>query len=408
MSSRFYDSKSTNLNWLFKDTKEQIKTIKQLSLKESAVDCSSLKNFKSVGSYNWSPKSTPEQPIMVIPGEASRLVGNLDKQQLRKSSYEQMCDENRFYMSDYPMEPLFRAVSICSPDFDFNAIDIATDRNNLRKLLEFVEDTRKESFRIDFQKIDNLIVFIRNEENAKQFCDDYGKDFEHRFTNDSGENGSYRQIVTYKLGDLKILTRFEVDCIEETSELVEEGNQDDVLVSAMSSIKLDVEKKEKLSMELSKENSKLTVIKSGCFNSKHKKHFVEMTTKSVFRGNFEFPQSKWNQLFFSNTDVLLIGWHSRGMLQKIEKLSFSQVTQRSGREKRDIQVVTSKLNDLLTKLKVFASKDCNDQQIYSIIFHRESNENSIEIFSTSNKTQCLPQSLLEKLFNFDFKDYLLK
>lgn len=31
-----------------------------------------------------------------------------------------------------PLEPLFLAIDIVAPDFDFGAIDIVTDRNNLR------------------------------------------------------------------------------------------------------------------------------------------------------------------------------------------------------------------------------------------------------------------------------------
>ena len=37
------------------------------------------------------------------------------------------------------MEPLFRAIEICSPHLDVDAVDIVTDRNNLRKLLRFCD-----------------------------------------------------------------------------------------------------------------------------------------------------------------------------------------------------------------------------------------------------------------------------
>ena len=102
-----------------------------------------------------------------------------------------MCDENHYYMNEYPIEPFFRVVQKCSPNFDFRKVDIVTDRNNLRKLLDFIEGTRKESFRINFQLIGNMLILIRDEENAKQFCDDYGKDFETKFTQDTGDFGAY-------------------------------------------------------------------------------------------------------------------------------------------------------------------------------------------------------------------------
>lgn len=36
-------------------------------------------------------------------------------------------------------EPLFRALDICSPDFDMDSVDIVTDRINLRNLLRFCD-----------------------------------------------------------------------------------------------------------------------------------------------------------------------------------------------------------------------------------------------------------------------------
>ena len=86
-----------------------------------------------------------------------------------------MVDENRFYLPDYPLEPLFRSVAKCTPDFNFGDIDFVSDRNGLRKLLDFVDNNKKDSFRIDFQKMGNMIAFIRNDEFASQNTEDYGK-----------------------------------------------------------------------------------------------------------------------------------------------------------------------------------------------------------------------------------------
>ena len=111
-----------------------------------------------------------------------------------------------------------------------------------------------------------------------------------------------------------------MDCVEETSLL----NKDDELVASMEAFNLNLDVAKKFD-----KNSKLNFIKSGTFRDK-RQSLIEMTTKSVFRGNYEFPKSKRNQMFFSNTDYLLISWHSRGMLQKVEKLSFDQVSEKVG------------------------------------------------------------------------------
>jgi len=124
-----------------------------------------------------------------------------------------------------------------------------------------------------------------------------------------------------------------------------------------------------------------------------------LTTKAVYQGNYEFPRYKWSQLFFSNTDYLLVGWHQRGMLQKVEKLSFDQVTQKCERKKNETQSSMSKLNDLLHKLKAIASKEGDDSLLYSIIYFHESNEDALQIFKTSNQAQCLPEELVNKIFD---------
>ncbi len=108
-------------------------------------------DFKDIASYNWSANSTSSKPVIIVPGRPDTLKRKLLPQQLRKSQHKQMCDENRHYQLDFPLESLFRTVEICSPSFKLSEVDFATDRNNLRKLMNFVEADSVDSFRIDFQ-----------------------------------------------------------------------------------------------------------------------------------------------------------------------------------------------------------------------------------------------------------------
>ena len=100
------------------------------------IDCSTLKNYKSIGSYNWSTISSTKNPIIVVPGKPTYLSGRLEADGciLKKKGRKEMVDENRYYLPEYPMEPLFRTVKKCAPNFDFKNIDFVTDRNGLRKL----------------------------------------------------------------------------------------------------------------------------------------------------------------------------------------------------------------------------------------------------------------------------------
>ena len=111
---------STNKTRLYKNLNNaQVElVIKRSDLNQACREvCTSLKNFKTVGSYNWSSESSKTRPIIVIPGIPNQLVHNSIPQQLIKSRREQI-DENRFYLPIYPMEP-FKSVSKCTPDFNF-------------------------------------------------------------------------------------------------------------------------------------------------------------------------------------------------------------------------------------------------------------------------------------------------
>ena len=381
----YRNDKLTNVKWLYANLSkvEPFRSINHSQLEVNDIDCSNLKNFKSIGSYNWSTKSTPTEPIIIVPGKASILSTNLRLQKLTKSDYEQFCDENQFYMKSYPTEPLFRSVLHCSPDFEFKTVDFVTDRNNLRKLLDFVEKKSKESFRIDFQKCGNLIVFIRNSEVEKQNCQDYGKDFEHKYATDSLKEGAYRRVVSYTFGELKLVVRFEVDCIESRTNTVDD------LVTSVTNMNLKANsQKERF------EDSSLSFIERGVFDPTE--IMIELATKSSGYDEYQFPESKWNQLFFSQTDNLIIGWHLKGKLQRIDRLSFQQVTEKCQRNEMSIANSTRMMHDLLLKLKTI-TKDSKDRTVFSIIYHKEKNENAIDIYECPNHKGSLPIAFLEKI-----------
>ena len=178
---------SSSTAWLYKNVDKSEK--KAIINNEELIDIysgpslMSLVNLKPIGSYNWSTsESSRSRPVVIIPGAAAILKNNLSPRKLEmKGNMKQIVDENKFRQPEYPLEALFRAVQMCSPQFDFSAVHFVTDRNNLRKLLGFVENKR-EKFRIDFQLVGNMVIFVRNEKRNVVWCDNYGKDFERKYT----------------------------------------------------------------------------------------------------------------------------------------------------------------------------------------------------------------------------------
>ena len=188
----------TSTDWLYKSV-DKANPILKLSHRELKGSCSgsslmSLGDLKPVGSYNWSTSdSLTNRPVVIIPGAGDTLKSVLTPRQLIKSDREQIADENRHHQPDYPLEALFRAVQICSPKFDFATVQFVTDRNNLRKMLNYVEGKSDESFRIDFQRVGDMVVLMRNDERVSMWCNDYGKDFERNYTESLLNQGS----ITY-------------------------------------------------------------------------------------------------------------------------------------------------------------------------------------------------------------------
>ena len=195
--------------------------------------------------------------------------------------------------------------------------------------------------------------------------------------------------MSYKFGSFKLLIRFELDCIES-----EEDSSVDNLLESMASVSIN--QKDIIIKSSTKFNdSNLAFINSSKFRPNEKN--VELTTKSTYKDTYDFPKSKWNQLFFSQTDRLLIGWHQRGMLKKIEKLTFNQVTQKCSRTDNSIRESTKKLHSLLQKLIDFMSTSFDKDDVFSIVYYKEDNEKSLKIYKCPGHLGSIPQKLAETL-----------
>ncbi|CAM9757034.1 unnamed protein product, partial [Discosporangium mesarthrocarpum] len=188
-------------------------------------------DYRVIASYNWDITSRPGDPRIIIPGSPRWL--SLDSMRsrftLQKDKGYATVDENHYRMKPgSPMAPLFRAVEVCEPDFEWGSVDIVTDRNNLRKLLRFCgtpgwrASSAEDPFQIFMSIRDNgPLVLTRSE-----VCDHapprgYGHNFEKKMTKATKRSpknaGSYRTIVQWKIGNLNIIVRNEVDTCEKES-----------------------------------------------------------------------------------------------------------------------------------------------------------------------------------------------
>lgn len=118
-------------------------------------------------------------------------------------------DQNGHRMPSSPLLPLFRAVDVMEaerdkPIIDWNAIDLVTDRNNLRKLLSWASGN-DEGFRIDIQLAGEWTMMLhRWESNPFEMAlwSGFGDSFERTSTKaakgcEAGTLAGHCRIVTY-------------------------------------------------------------------------------------------------------------------------------------------------------------------------------------------------------------------
>ncbi|KAL9104851.1 MAG: hypothetical protein Q9163_000237 [Psora crenata] len=186
-----------------------------------------ITDFSVVASYNWLDTFTPSilipgiPPIWAPPGLPPAL--NPD----RGVRY---IDQNADRNPGSPLESLIHAVNTVQPKFDFDNINIITDRRPIRKLFGFVKGDHGKAefgpdsaFKFGVRIEDNgTAMLTRIEEETREDIkiepkyrgQGYRKAFEESYTKiaASGRGStSHHRIVSYKLGGLSFLVRYAVD-----------------------------------------------------------------------------------------------------------------------------------------------------------------------------------------------------
>ena len=103
---------NSTTNWLYKHLESSeilLKVDFNTDLKSNpGIDCTVLRDFRNVGSYNWCPDSTPSRPAIAIPGNPSLLKEKFLLHKLTLNKYARKADENKTNFPKYPIEPIYR------------------------------------------------------------------------------------------------------------------------------------------------------------------------------------------------------------------------------------------------------------------------------------------------------------
>lgn len=225
-------------------------------------------------------------------------------------------DQNAARSPRHPLEPLFRALQVQNPDFELGDIDLVTDRNNIRKLLRFVQGTSTENFEIQVEIAgDKTAVFTRVEIKSKDIIQDFrgfGHNFEKAYTKGLPGSTGHHRIVHYLFGGIKCLIRYETDGY------IDSKTNSDSTAKAVDVVDNVSDLLEAVSIsQTSKPVSKqlVTVVKTTT-RPVDLASILEIKTRAASR--ILDMADVTPQLWISQTPILVIGYHQRRIFNKIQ------------------------------------------------------------------------------------------
>ncbi|KAL5335500.1 hypothetical protein BJX70DRAFT_401493 [Aspergillus crustosus] len=361
----------------------KVAEISRSDLKSFKPSTATITDVKHLSSYNWLNAS---KPTIVIPGIPPLWSPPKAARQLQKDSGIIYIAQNAARHPESPLEPLFRALYVSDPSFEIQQVDLVTDRNNIRKLLSFVNPNlsrdRLEPFTIDVEVIRNTAIFCRAETKTMQYVGPkdfigFGHEFEKKYTTNQldGSTGHHR-IISYQFGDMKLLVRNEtdgyIDLLPKESVIAQEAEPEN-LSNMLGSLSLGLSDSP-ISKLVVKEDGQAVPIEST----------LEIKTRVSHRPiNVE---EVLPQLWISQTPNLVRAYHKNGLFQlpQVENLTpeirkweedhqsdlkalavvmkkIIEVVRESGGKwrKRDCQM-TSILNSITLTAKVELSENLNE------------------------------------------------
>ncbi|KAJ5159328.1 uncharacterized protein N7500_008979 [Penicillium coprophilum] len=207
-----------------------------------------ITNVEHLSSYNW---IEAPGPTIVVPGCPPLWSPPPTPKKVAKDSGLIYIAQNAFRHPESPLEPLFRSLYTENPSYNIREVDLITDRNNVRKLLSFINSNTSrngpEPFNIEIEATGNTVIFCRAETETYTFIGPhdfkgYGHEFEKAFTTSqvSGSTGHHR-VISYNLSDLKLIIRYETDAyVEEALKLQRrnEGSENENFLTMMENLSL--------------------------------------------------------------------------------------------------------------------------------------------------------------------------
>ncbi|RMZ73491.1 geranylgeranyl pyrophosphate synthetase [Pyrenophora seminiperda CCB06] len=297
-------------SWMFKcTTGPPVATIEYSSLLPDPTPVTSTSSFTTLCSYNWQTTGS-----IFVPGRPPKWTPPPLPATLPADTGRHFVDQNAYHVPKYPFEPAFQALSIMNPNISLSAVDIITNRNSLRKLLDFSAGKRLDPFAMGLDMINETLVLSRMEVSARQMVrggpnSGYGHNFEKAFTTAyEGMDGSssHHRVIRYHIGPLDCVVRFEVDAYFDDGAWEREDNTTEDPTNAITTAitKLNLANPYPSTKHTTKVIQKGTPVPSSLL--------AEIKAKRAGRLTEALPQ-----LWFGRTPYFMNGNHVKGVVSSV-------------------------------------------------------------------------------------------
>lgn len=213
---------------------------------DSLGQLAKITDVRHLSSYSWIEGSTPTVIVPGLPPLWNPLRG---PQKLERDSGFVYIAQNAARYPDCPIEPLFRSLFIEHPTFDLRTVDVISDRNNIRKLLQFARPVQSshtlESFTINAEVTQNTTIFCRTEAATSEVIGPndfrgFGHEFERRYTTaEISDSAGHHRILSFRFCGMSFVVRYETDGYVKTDAVGHEGLEGDSLTNLLRGLSLN-------------------------------------------------------------------------------------------------------------------------------------------------------------------------
>jgi hypothetical protein len=253
-------------------------------------------------------------------------------------------DQNAARNPRSPLEPLFLALFTEHPDFNIGDVDLVTDRNNIRKLLRFVQGSSHDPFQIRVEIAgEGTALFTRVEERTTETIQGfrgYSHNFEKAYTKSSQSGStSHHRIVSYAFGGLRCIIRHEVDSYVNEEKKTTVVNLADDLGDAIG--KLAISNK-----------PDIAITYPGIVNVEAQGKVVDMSTTLEIKTRASHRvldmADVLPQLWISQTPRLAVGYHRRGVFDDVQLMVMTgELAKWEARNQRDLSMLAGLLRKII-------------------------------------------------------------